>query len=121
MRKIVFALITVLALCSCKKQEGLELEQGTYVASVSVGEMLNIELLSDEKCILYFTGGPERIGEYHLNGDKIAIIGSATTTDGMSLIFSFSNPGTIYSKTSFAVSARSARTGGKIHCSFVKR
>ena len=109
------------ALCSCKKQEDIELEQGIYVASVSVGEMLNIELLSDEKCILYFTDGPERIGEYHLNGDKITIIGSVTTTDGISLIFSSINPGTIYSKTSFAVSAKSVRTGEEIRCSFVKR
>lgn len=125
MKKILLLIASILLFAtSCEK---LGIEKGKYSASVTGNGMLNIELLSDEKCILYFTGGPETSGYYHIDGDQITIIGHANTTESISdrdyesYRFSSDNPGTIYSETSFGIYVESLLEEETHYLSFTKR
>lgn len=125
MKKILILLASILILANSCEKAGIE--KGTYSASVTGAGMLNIELLSDDNCILYFTGGPERSGYYHINGDQIIIIGYANTTESIfdrdyeSYRFSDDNPGTIYSETSFGIYAENISEDETHYLSFTKR
>ena len=125
MKKILILLASILILANSCEKAGIE--KGIYSASVTGAGMLNIELLSDEKCILYFSGGPEKSGYYHVNGDQITIIGYADTAESIfdrdyeSYKFSSDNPGTIYSKTSFGIYAESILEEDTHYLSFSKR
>lgn len=126
MKQIIIFLAALVLFASCEKLEG-GIQKGTYSASVTAIGMLNIELLSDEKCIIYFTDGPESSGYYHVDGDQISIIGHVYTTDDWgarkfdSFRFSSDKPGTIYSKTSFGIEAESLLKDKMYYCSFTKR
>ncbi len=122
---LLFAAIVLLC-CSCGKL-GKGIEKGTYSASVTGLGMLNMEIISDSDCILYFTGGPESSGYYHIDGEEIKIIGHVYTTDNWGsskwdcLRFSSDNPGKVYSSTSFGVDGESQKKDKMLYCSFKKR
>ena len=81
MKKFLLLIVSIVMLTSsCEKLNG-GAQQSKYSASYTAMGMLNVELLSGEKCVLYFTGDPENSGYYHTKGDGISIIGSVYTTD----------------------------------------
>jgi len=76
MKRIVLLALAALCLCGCTK-----LPRGAYFASVD-GHVLNVELLADDNCILYFADyGTEFSGFYHVDGDEVCIIATVKYGD----------------------------------------
>ena len=69
MRRLLPIAAIALFLTGCSKLPG-----GTYCATLD-GHVLNVELLADDNCIMYFTDyGKEYSGFYHIDGDEIHLI-----------------------------------------------
>lgn len=105
---IVVLLISLLSFASCKKEYG-GLQLGTYSGS-TVDGMVNVELLTDDHCVLYITGGPEKSGYWHVREDgSIYLSGTVYTSERITsskyhlLSFSAYDQGKILSNTSFTV------------------
>lgn len=104
----------------CSKEK---ISQGLYSCSAE-GTTLYIELLAGEDCILYFQGGRESSGFYHIKGDEITIIGHATLEKKYSYVsyhFSYETPGKILSKDKFSITAEELGNDETHYCSFVRR
>ena len=105
---IVVLLISLISFVSCKKEYG-GLQLGTYCGS-TVDGMVNIELLTDDHCVLYITGGPEKSGYWRVREDgSIYLSGTIYTSERITssnyhlLSFSAYDQGKILSNTSFIV------------------
>ena len=121
MKKILLIIAAILCLSACTKEPVL---QGVYSCTMSEGT-LNVELLANEKCILYFNGGKESTGFWHTyENDEISIIGSVEYGDISSYkyrYYRFGDHGKIINDTEFSVPAKEIMKDKDVTCRFIKR
>lgn len=105
MKKLLILISILFLLCGCQKMETKL--QGKFFADTIDG-IIYIELLSDNNCIAYFSGGKEDAGYWLvLDGNEISVIASPELQESSyaSVRYRISGHGTIKDANSFSVPA----------------
>ena len=75
MKKFVAVVLVAICVAGCSKPK-----MGTYFTTLD-GDVLNVELLSGDNCILYFSGGEEVAGSWRTDDGEIWLVATIRKGD----------------------------------------